>query len=163
MIDRSSLMPMSGATFAEVLVAMALTSVGLIGTMGAFQAVNQQIGQDILATRAIELTESRLEAKRSMPWQQLLMDDLDHDGLMESFMHDDGTEGDRVAGDGIYTTFSEDDGVALLWTVAPNHGGILASSGYAAIEARASYHSRYGRHEVRMATLRANTVLAGPY
>ncbi len=152
---------MRGATFSEVLVAMALTSVGLVATMGAFQAAHQQFGHGVLATRAMELAESKLEAKRAVPWDQLLMDDLDQDGLPESFMHDDGTAGDRMSGDGIYSARSEQKGVTLLWTVAPNHSGNLALSGYVLIEARASYRSKYGEHELRVATLRANTVLAG--
>jgi hypothetical protein len=152
-----------GATFSEVLVAMALTSVGLVATMGAFQAAHHQFGHGVLATRAMELAESKLEAKRAVPWDQLLMDDLDQDGLPESFMHDDGTAGDRVSGDGIYSARCEQKGVMLLWTVAPNHGGNLALSGYVLIEARASYRSRYGDHELRVATLRANRVLAGPH
>ena len=166
MIDSSLSSPRrscTGATFSEVLVAMALTSVGLVAAMGAFQAAHQQFGRGLLATRAMELAESRLEAKRAVRWDQLFMEDLDQHGLPQSFMHDDGAAGDRVAGDGIYSARSEENGVVLIWTVAPNQGGNLALSGYAHIEARASYRSRYGDHELRLATLRANTVLAGQH
>jgi len=161
MIECSPSRSITGATFSEVMVALALTSVGLVTTMGAFQAAHQQFGHGILATRAMQLAESRLEAKRAVRWEQLLMEDLDENGLPKSFMHDDGSAGDHVAGDGIYSASSEQDGVTLIWTVAPNQGGNLALSGYVLIEARANYRSRYGDHELRVATIRANTVLAG--
>ena len=161
MIDWSPSWSVAGATFSEVLVAMALTSAGLVATMGAFQAAHQQFGRGVLATRALELAESRLEAKRAVRWDQLLTEDLDQNGIPETFMHDDGTAGDRVSGDGIYSARLEQNGVTLIWTVAPNHGGNLALSGYVLIEAQASYRSKYGDHELRIVTLRANAALAG--
>jgi hypothetical protein len=151
-----------GATFSEVLVAMALTSVGLIGAMSAFQATQKSLGQATLVTRALAMAESRLEAKRSVKWERLLMDDLDHDGVPEVVMHDDGADGDRMAGDGIYSARREQDGVMLMWTVAPNRGN-LATSGFVVVEACASYRFDNGEHEVRIATLRANPVLAGSH
>ena len=86
----------AGATFSEVIVAMALTSVGVIGAMGAFEAAAKSLGRDALAARALSMAESRLEAKRAAPWGQLLGDDLDHDGVMDVPMHDDGAGGDRI-------------------------------------------------------------------
>jgi hypothetical protein len=163
MIGYLAFRSVTGATFSEVLVAMALTSVGLVATMGAFQAAHQQFGRGVLATRAMHMAESRLEAKRAVRWDQLLMEDLDQNGLPKSFMHDDGTAGDRVAGDGIYSDRIEQNGVTLIWTVAPNHGGNLALSGYVVIEVRASYRFHDGEHELRLATLRANAVLAAPH
>jgi hypothetical protein len=161
MMDRFLLCSTSGATFSEVLVAMALTSVGLMGTMSAFHAAQLSIGQAVLATRAMGLAESRLEAKRAALWAQLLTDDMDHDGVPEVLMHDDGMAGDRAAGDGIYSAASEDNGVTLTWTVALNHPEGLASSSYVFIEARARYRSGTAEREVRVATLRANPVRAG--
>ena len=151
----------AGATFSEVLVAMALTSVGLVATMGALQAAYQQFGRGVLATRAMEMADSKLEAKRAVRWDQLLTEDFDQNGLPESLMHDDGTAGDRVAGDGIYSASYEQNGVTLIWTVAPNQGGNLALSGHVLLEARASYRAHDGDHELRAVTLRANAVLAG--
>jgi hypothetical protein len=107
---------MAGATFSEVLVAIALTSVGLVATMGALQAAYQQFGRGVLATRAMEMADSKLEAKRAVRWDQLLTEDFDQNGLPESLMHDDGTAGDRVAGDGIYSASYEQNGVTLNWT-----------------------------------------------
>lgn len=150
-----------GATFSEVLVAMALTLVGLMGAMGAFQAVGLSIGQGALATRALAVAESRIEAKRSVRWEQLLMDDLDHDGVPEMAMHDDGARGDHIAGDGIYSAEREQDGLLLIWTVAPNRPSSLWDSGFAVLEARASYALNGITHEVRLATVRANPMFAG--
>jgi hypothetical protein len=149
-----------GATFSEVMVAMALTSVGLIGAMGAFEAAAKSLGRDALAARALSMAESRLEAKRAAPWDQLLVDDLDHDGVMDVSMHDDGTDGDRIAGDGTYTAMHKEHGVTLVWTVTL-HDGNLISSGRVLIEARGEYRTSGGEHEVRLATLRANPVFAG--
>ena len=43
----------SGASFAEVLVAMTLTLIGLVGAMGAFQAAERSVRMGTLATRAL--------------------------------------------------------------------------------------------------------------
>ena len=152
-----------GATFSEVLVAMALTLIGLTGAMGAFHAAGRSIGHGTLATRALAAAESRIEAKRSVRWELLLTDDFDHDGVPEMLMHDDGASGDRAAGDGIYSAAREQEGVLLTWTVAPNRAGSLQDSGYALIEARASYMTESGEHEVRLATVRANPTFAGSH
>jgi hypothetical protein len=150
-----------GATFSEVMVAMALTWVGVIGAMGAFEAADKSLGRDALASRALSMAGSRLEAKRAAPWTQLLRDDLDHDGVQEMSMHDDGTGGDRVAGDGIYAAMREEDGVTVVWTVAALHGGSLVASSAVVIEARGIYRAGGSEREVRLATLRANPVFTG--
>lgn len=157
----SSFRASGGATFSEVLVAMALTMIGLVGAMGAFKTAAQTIGLGMLSTRALGLAESRLEAKRSVRWEQLLMDDLDHDGVPEIVMNDDGQRGDRIAGDGVYSAEWEQDGLHLNWTVAPSRPGALSDSGFALLEARASYESSGRTHEVRLTTLRANPMFAG--
>jgi hypothetical protein len=163
MILRPSFYSSKGATFSEVLVALALTLIGVTGAMGAFQAAGRSITQGSLATRALAMAESRLEAKRSVRWDWMLMDDLDHDGMPEILMHDDGASGDRVAGDGIYSAAWEQAGVLLTWTVAPNRLGNLSNSGFVVLEARASYESGSGPQEVRIATVRANPMFAGSY
>jgi hypothetical protein len=134
-----------------------------MGAMGAFHAAGRSIGHGTLATRALAMAESRIEAKRSVRWEFLLMDDLDHDGVPEMRMHDDGASGDRVAGDGIYSATREQDGVLLTWTVAPNRAGSLPESGYAVLEARATYMTVSGEHVVRLATVRANPMFAGSH
>ena len=152
-----------GATFSEVLVSLALTMIGVTGAMGAFQFASQSFVQGEMGTRALAMVESRLEAKRSVRWDQLLIDDLDHDGVLETRMHDDGANGDLVAGDGIYSADLEQAGVILTWTVAPNRPGGLSSSGFVTLEARASYESVSGLHEIRIATIRANPMFTGSY
>ena len=47
-----------GASFAEVLVAMTLTLIGLVGAMGAFQAAERSIRVGTLATRALAMAET---------------------------------------------------------------------------------------------------------
>jgi len=150
-----------GASFIEVFVAMALTLIGLAGAMGAFQAAERSFRTGMLATRALAMAESRIEAKRSMRWDRLLLDDLDHDGVPDLVMHDDGANGDVLAGDGVYSGSWEQDGVHLIWTVTPNRSGSLLASGHVLIEARALYTVGEGQREVRVGTLRANPVFVG--
>ena len=150
-----------GASFAEVLVAMTLTLIGLVGAMGAFQAAERSIRVGTLATRALAMAESRIEAKRSMRWDRLLLDDLNHDGVSDLVMHDDGAAGDVLAGDGVYSGSWEHDGVRLIWTVTPSRTGSLSDSGHVLIEARAIYAAGESQREVRVGTLRANPLFVG--
>jgi hypothetical protein len=150
-----------GATFSEVMVAMALTSLGVMGAMGAFLAAERSLSGDALAARALAMAESRLEAKRAAAWDQLLVDDLDHDGWPDVTMQDDGIHGDRTAGDGNYSAIWEQHGVSLMWTVRPHHAGSFGNSGAIVIEARGIYQTSTGAREVRLATVRANPAFAG--
>ena len=150
-----------GASFAEVLVAMTLTLIGLVGAMGAFQAAERSIRVGTLATRALAMAESRIEAKRSMRWDRLLLDDLNHDGVSDLVMHDDGAAGDVLAGDGVYSGSWEHDGVRLIWMVTPSHNGSLSDSGHVLIEAHAIYAAGESQREVRVGTLRANPLFVG--
>jgi hypothetical protein len=151
----------SGASFAEVLVAMALTMIGLVGAMGAFQAAERILQTGRLATRALAMAESRIEAKRSARWDRLLLDDLNHDGIPDLVMRDDGAADDVLADDGVYSGSWDQDGVHLVWTVTPSRSGSLPASGHVLIEARAIYASGEGQREVRVGTLRANPVFVG--
>lgn len=150
-----------GASFAEVLVAMALTMIGLAGAIGAFQAAERIFQTGTLATRALAMAESRIEAKRSARWDRLLLDDLNHDGVPDLVMRDDGGGGDVLAGDGVYSGSWDQDGVHLVWTVMPSRSGSLSVSGHVLIEARAVYVAGEGPREVRVGTLRANPVFVG--
>ncbi len=150
-----------GASFAEVLVAMALTMTGLVGAMGAFEAAERIVRNGMLATRALAMAESRIEAKRSARWDRLLLDDLNHDGVPDLVMHDNGVGGDAVAGDGTYSGRWDQDGVQLIWTVTPSRSGPLSASGHVVIEARAAYASGSGPREVRVGTLLANPLFVG--
>jgi len=150
-----------GASFAEVLVAMTLTLIGLVGAMGAFEAAERSLRTGTLATHALAMAESRIEAKRSVRWDRLLLDDLNHDGVPDLVMHDDGAGGDGTASDGVYSGSLEQDGVRLIWTVTPNRPDSLSASGHVLIEARAIYLASEGQREVRVGTLRANPVFVG--
>ena len=150
-----------GASFADVLVAMTLTLIGLVGAMGAFQAAERSIRIGTLATRALAMAESRIEAKRSVRWDRLLLDDLNHDGASDLVMHDDGVAGDVLAGDGVYSGSLEHDGVRLIWTVTPSRTASLSDSGHVLIEARAIYAAGESQREVRVGTLRANPLFVG--
>jgi hypothetical protein len=150
-----------GASFAEVLVAMTLTLIGLAGAMGAFQVAERSVRTGTLATRALAMAESRIEAKRSVKWDRLLLDDLNHDGIPDLVMHDDGAGGDVLAGDGVYSGSWDQDGVRLIWTVTPSRSGSLSASGHVRIEVRAVYADGKSQREVRVGTLRANPLFVG--
>jgi Tfp pilus assembly protein PilV len=150
-----------GASLAEVLVAMTLTLIGLAGAMEAFQAAERSLQTGTLATRALAMAESRIEAKRSARWDRLLLDDVNHDGILDRVMHDDGAGGDVLAGDGVYSGSWDQDGVQLVWTVTPSRSDSLLASGHVLIVARAVYAAGEGQREVRVGTLRANPVFVG--
>lgn len=153
----------AGTSFCEVLMAMVVTMVALTSAMGAFSTAERIVSQGAQATRAMAMVKSRLEAKRSVRWEQLLVDDLDHDGNPDVTMRDDGFGGDHTAGDGVYSAMQEQDGIVLTWTVAPNRAGRLGESGLAVLEARASFRSADGAREVRLATMRANPAFSGSH
>ena len=155
--------PESGATLSEVMIAMVLTSLGVMGAMGAFAAADKSLTRDALAARVLAMAESRVEAKRAVSWNQLLYDDLDHDGVADVTMQDDGTGADRTAGDGIYSAMLEQRGLKVVWTVAPRPPGPLGSAGAVIIEAWGFYPSGAGGREVRLVTLRANSAFAGTH
>ncbi len=150
-----------GTSYAEVLIALAIVPISLLGAMAAFHAAEQFISQGAAGGRALALVESRIEAKRASRWEFLLLDDMNFDGRPDVVMHDDGLNGDEVGGDHRYTGVWELDGVVLTWTVAPNRGSTLAAAGYVVIEARAVLGSGGSQREVRAATLRANPWFVG--
>ena len=150
-----------GARFAEVLVAMTLTLIGLAGAMGSFQAAERSLRNGTWATRALAMAEARIEVKRSVRWDRLLLDDLNHDGVTDLVMRDDGAEGDVLAGDGVYSGSWDQDSIHLVWTVTPSRSGSLLDSGHVFLEARAVYPEGVGQREVRIGTLRANPSFVG--
>lgn len=150
-----------GFSLIEVMVAMVISGIAFMGTMGAVETASRHVRQGDLSSRALELAQARLEVKRSVRWQSLLEDDLDHDGVPETIMRDDGLDGDVTAGDGIYTAMQERDGVTVVWSVEADRPGALGAIGLVAIRATASYAGPGGRKEVRVATLRANPAFVG--
>lgn len=161
MTKRLSMTDCAGSSFAEVLVAMAILPLVLMGAIGAFHMADKIISLGTLSSRALAMAQSRIEAKRSVRWDRLLMDDLDYDGILETLMHDDGQDGDVMAGDGIFSATARKDGISLTWTVTPSQIGRLSGSGYAVIESRASYETEHGQQEVKLVAVRANPVYVG--
>jgi len=150
-----------GMTLIEVIVAMVISGIALLGAIGTVQVSSGSIRDSGLATKALELAQSRLESKRSVRWQFLLEDDVDGDGIPETPMKDDGQGSDVAADDGIYTAMLEREGVTVVWTVETDSRRPLHSVGIVAIRAVSSYVGRAGRKEVQVATLRANPVFVG--
>lgn len=150
-----------GFSLVEVMVAMVISGVALMGTIGAVEISSRHVQHGSLSTRALALVQARLEVKRSVRWQALLEDDLDRDGVPEILMKDDGRGRDMMAGDGIYTAMQERDGVTLVWTVEADRPGPLNSVGMVTIRAIASYAGPGGQKEFQMSTLRANPAFVG--
>lgn len=147
----------SGSTLIEVMLAMVILPFAILGVMGMFRWADHGLQVGANSLRALALAESRLEAKRSVPWDLLLVDDLDADGAPEARMRDDGSGADAQAGDGIYTGETEEDGIQVVWTVQPDRAGPIRGAGSVLIQTRASYQAgRERRSELRIGTVRAN-------
>lgn len=150
-----------GFSLVEVMVAMVISGTALVGAMGAVHLSARSLQEGMLAQRALEQAQARVEAKRSVRWASLLEDDLDHDGAPDVWMTDDGQGSDVTAGDGVYTGVSGRDGIGLVWTVEADHPGPLSAAGSVAIVAVASFRGSRGMREVRVGTVRANPVFVG--
>lgn len=147
----------AGFSLVEVMVAMIILAVGILGVMGSFQWADQGLLHGVNGMRALAMAESRLEAKRVMRWGGLLTDDVDGDGFAEITMRDDGTRGDERAGDGTYTASLDQENIHMAWTVQPDRPGILHDVGSVVIKARARYQVGPGQwREIEIGTLRAN-------
>ena len=146
----------------EVMVAMVILAFGLLGAMALFQIADQGLRDGGQGLRALALAQSRLEAKRAAPWNQLLLDDVNADGIVDVTMRDDGTQGDLQGGDGAYTATVEQAGIALLWTVRADRAGSLDRAGAVVVEAKATYLLPSGRRRtLSLATIRANPNYVG--
>ena len=151
-----------GFSLIEVMIAMVILSIGLLGAMTTFEWADRGLQEGITRTRALALAESKLEVKRAVAWNLLLTEDWDADGLLDATMRDDGVEPDEIAGDRVYTASSDHQGIHLVWTVAMDHPGPLAYVGSVVIHVRADYPSASGqRREVRLGTIRANPRFVG--
>lgn len=152
----------NGFSLVEVMVAMMISGVALMGTLSAVEVSSKHLQQGGLSNRALELAQARLEVKRSVRWQSLLEDDVDRNGIPETFMTDDGQGYDVTAGDGIYTAMHECDGVTVVWTIEGERPGPLNASGMVTIQAVASYPGLRGKQkEIHVATIRANPGYVG--
>jgi len=140
---------------------MAILPLVLMGATGAFHVADKIITLGTMSSRALAMAQARIEAKRSVRWERILMDDLNHDGMFESVMHDDGQNGDLVGGDGVYSATAEKEGVSLMWTVTPSRTGRLSGAGYVVIESRAIYETNQGHREIKLIAIRANPVYVG--
>ncbi|MFM8552289.1 MAG: prepilin-type N-terminal cleavage/methylation domain-containing protein [Nitrospiraceae bacterium] len=152
-----------GFSLIEVMLAMVILAFAVVGVMGMHQWGEQGMRYGADGTRALAMAESRLEAKRAMPWESLLQDVLDADGQAEVVMRDDGRGADEREGDGVYTASADADDIKLVWTVQPDRPGSLRDSGSAVILVRANFPAGPGRRrDLSLGTLRANPNYVGP-
>ena len=152
----------AGFTLVESMVALVVLSIGIVGTISMCEWSQRGLQRGAMMTTALALAESCVEAKRSLPWEQLLADDLDQNGTLESIMRDDGLLDDGTNGDGIFTASQTRSNIRLVWTVELNRGGQPGASSLATIEARASFKTLGGQErEVRVRTIRANPRYVG--
>ncbi len=152
-----------GFSLIEVMVAMVIAGIALMGTLGAVEISSRHVRQGGLSSKALEFAQARLEAKRSIHWQSLLDDDLDGNGDLETHMADDGQGSDLTAGDGIYTAMHERDGVTVVWTIEADRPGPLRATAMVRIRAVAAYSGLNGHNkEVHVATIRANPNFVRP-
>ena len=146
-----------GFSLIEVMFAMVILAYAIMGAMGMFQWAERGLQQGARGIRALALVESRLDAKRTVPWSSLLRDDIDGDGVAEILMRDDGAPPDATGGDGVFTASREVGGIRLVWTLEPDRTGPLREAASATLSVRGSYRVWRGlRREIRLGTMRAN-------
>lgn len=151
-----------GFSLIEVMVAMVIVGIALMGTLGAVEVSTRHLQQGVLKSKAIELAQAKMETKRSVRWQYLLEDDLDRDGIPETRMTDDGQGSDRTAGDGVYTASYAHNGVMVVWTIETDRSEPLRSAAMVRIRAVASYSDLNGNtREVQVETIRTNPNFVG--
>ena len=151
-----------GFSLIEVMVAMVILAFGLLGAMAMFQWADHSLHEGDKGIRAMALAQARVEAKCAAPWSRLLSDDLDGDGRSDFVMRDDGSEGDLIGGDGVFSASFEEGGIRVLWTVQPDRPGPLSQAGSVVIRASASFLLASGqRRELHVGTIRANPSYVG--
>jgi prepilin-type N-terminal cleavage/methylation domain-containing protein len=152
----------SGFTLIEVMIALVVLGIGIMGIMGMLHWAERGMAMSAKATQALALAEARLQSKQATSWEHLLGDDLNRDGYIDAWMHDDGAGDDVKASDGTYTASLDQDGMHLMWTVEMNGTGPITAIGRVWIEARARYEAIPGQaREIRLRALRANPMYVG--
>jgi Tfp pilus assembly protein PilV len=150
-----------GLSLVEPLIAMAILSISLLGSVGMFVVAQDGISGGAKSLEASALAESKLERLRAMPYQSLLRADLNGDGRADAQLQDSGTDGDAVAGDGEYTGREVVNGIMVMWTVRPDQPS-LAFSHTTMITVTSQWVSRTGQsRKVRLGMRRANPVFSG--
>jgi prepilin-type N-terminal cleavage/methylation domain-containing protein len=150
-----------GFSLVEVMAAMIISGIALVGSLGAVQLASRQTQEGVTADRALTMAQGRLEAMRSVRWDSMLEGDLNQDGVPDVVMKDDGEGSDVRAGDGVYSAGLERDGIRLVWTLEPDRSGPLGGVGSVTIVVAASYQGPRGLREVRLGTARANPLYVG--
>ena len=150
-----------GFSLVEVMVSMVILAFSILGVTSMFQYANEGLVDGMKGAQALAMAEGRVEVKRSAPWDALLMDDLDADGVAEMQMRDDGMDGDAISGDGIYSGRSEQDGIRLFWTIQSLRSGPLESTEMVLIKALATYQIGAQSRSIETGTLRVNPSFVG--
>lgn len=150
-----------GFSLVEVMVSMVILAFSILGVTSMFQYANEGLLDGMKGAQALALAEGRVEVKRSAPWDALLMDDFDADGIAEIQMRDDGMHGDVLSGDGIYSGLFEQDGVRLVWTIQPLRSSPLDSAEMVLIKALATYQVGRQSRSIETGTLRVNPTFVG--
>jgi len=151
----------AGLSLVEVMIAMVILAFSILGVTAMFQWGEYGLQQGNQRTKALALSEARVEAKRAVPWDTMLEDDVDFDGIVDVHMSDDGAGDDEHGADGVYTGTVERDGIKVVWTVETLPAGPLPGAGVAIIRARASYRAGGRWHSVDVGALRANPAYVG--
>lgn len=109
-----------GFSLVEVMISLVILAFGMLGTISMFSASEKALSTSSRMTMALRLAQEKLESKKAVSFESLLLDDMDGDGILETRMVDDSTAGDEVAGDGIYTGSDISLGIVRRWTVSLN-------------------------------------------
>lgn len=150
-----------GFSLIEVMVSMVILAFSVLGVTSMFQYANEGLVDGAKGAQALAMAQGRVEAKRNAPWEALLMDDLNADGVAEIRMQDDGMQGDAVSDDGIYSGLSEQDGIRLVWTIQPMQSGPIERAEMVLITAHATYETGARSRSIETGTLRVNPNFVG--
>lgn len=129
-----------GFTLIEVMISLVILAFGILGTIGMFSASDKALGTSNQMTMALRLAQEKLESKKGVNFETLLLDDLDGDGALETRMTGDSTGGDKVAENGIYTGSDTSFGIIRRWTISLNN----PVAGIAKIDVVASWTDKNG-------------------
>ncbi|MEW6323955.1 MAG: prepilin-type N-terminal cleavage/methylation domain-containing protein [Nitrospirota bacterium] len=159
-----------GFTLLELLVTLAILSIGLLGTAGMIVQAMQSNNFSRKMTAAYVAAQDKLELKSRQAYSDLFQDDLlaacaagsapdglmddcsPADGVFDTILHDDGLNGDAAAGDTIFTQRdTPSSGITRTWTVQRDDASNLAT-----IQVTATWTDKAGQgHSVTLTTLKA--------
>jgi type II secretory pathway pseudopilin PulG len=151
----------AGVSLVEALIALAVLSIMLVGSMSLFAVAQEGLSGGIKRLEAMALAESKLERMRTAAYHTLLSDDRNGDGNSGVVAADCGTGNAKATGVGERTACQTIKGILLTWSVRPDQP-VLAQSRAVTIKVTAEWADQRGRRRaIQLGMRRANPVYGG--